>query len=146
MCELFYLCHHLDYGQLTYSRVICGGSSVTIPKLTTSIDFPKAYTSLNKPRALHVWKVKCSAGVFIRMYLWKGPSSEMRQCHFHFVFPLMPDKVVCVSTAHIWLQPLPGKPLYLCSKSASCWQRRNLHLQVCGKHWCLSTNINKSML
>lgn len=40
----------------------------------------------------------------------------------------------------IGLRSLPWKPIY---NSASCWQRMNLHLQVCGKHTCLSANINK---
>ncbi len=40
------------------------------------------------------------------------PSSEKLWCHF-YSFPVMPDKVAFVSTVLIWLQPLPGKPLYL---------------------------------
>ncbi len=41
------------------------------------------------------------------------PSSEKLWCHFNLVFPVMPDKVAFVNPVLIWLQPLPGKLLYL---------------------------------
>ncbi len=64
MCELFYLCYHLDYGQLTYSSVQCfpyielfvAARQSQYQNWPPQIDFPKglAYTSLNKLRALHI--------------------------------------------------------------------------------------------
>ncbi len=64
-------------------------------------------------------------------------SSEKLQCHFHLVFPVMPDEV-----AFERITLITGISR---SNSASCWQRNNLHLKVCGMHWCLSANMNKKL-
>ncbi len=64
------------------------------------------------------------------------PSSE--KLRFNLVFPVMPDKVAFERITLI--TAVTGKPIYL------PLQKTNLHLQVCGKHWCLSANITKSML
>ncbi len=57
----------------------------------------------------------------------------------------MPDKVAIVSApARLFdYSRYRGNRYISRYNSASCWQRMNLHLQVCGKRWCLSANINK---
>ncbi len=113
MSNLFNICYHLDYGHLTVSSVSHTLSyllrPVTISKLTTTNRFSKRLILGWINRALHVSKLKCSAGVLYECIIEKNrPSSEKHPCHFHFVFPVMPDKVALESTA-----PLPRKALYL---------------------------------
>ncbi len=104
----------LDYGHLTYSSVQCSlCRPVTLSKLTTTNRFSK------KPLhwinwALHISKIKCSAGVFIWMYLWKEPTI-FRKALMSFSF-----------------HRYRGNRFISCSNSASCWQRINLHLQSVG--------------
>lgn len=43
----------------------------------------------------------------------KGLYFVQKSFDVHFVLTVMPDKVAFVSSGLIWLQPLPGKPLYL---------------------------------
>ncbi len=115
MSNLLNCCYHLDYGQLTVSSVSHTLSyllrPVTISKLTTTNRFSKRLILGWLNRALHVSKLKCSAGVLYECIIEKNrPSSEKHTCNL--VFPVMPDKVALGSTALIWLQPLPRKALY----------------------------------
>ncbi len=71
-------------------------------------------------------------------------SSEKHRCHFNFVFSVMPDKVAFERITLI--TAVTGETIDISYyNSACCWQIINLHVQVGGKHWCLSANINKKL-
>ncbi len=147
---VFYYYYHLDYGHLTYSSVQCFPfinlfvAPIKISKLTATNRFSKRIIHGWINCELHVSKLKCKIkNVFLHECIFEKywASSKKLRCHFHFVFPAMPDKVAFERITLI--TAVTEKPLYFPLNSASCWHRINLHLQVCGKHWCLSANINK---
>ncbi len=86
--------------------------------------------------------------MFLYEYIFENnrPSSEKLRCHFHFVFPVMPDKVAFVSVVFIWLQLLPGKPRYLPLQKRLLLAENEFAFASLWEKLCPSANINKSML
>ncbi len=103
---LFNFCYHLDYGHLTVSSVSHTSSyllrPVTISKLTTTNRFSKRLILGWINRALHVSKLKCSAGV-------------LYECWEHSAY------LITAITGESAISPAPAAPPA---------GRMNLHLQV----------------
>ncbi len=107
--------------------LICGGPP-QYQNWPPQIDFPKALISLNKHEHC-TFKNQNPAWVFLYHCISEGIrlSSENFQCHFHFILHVMPDKAAFVSGALLCVQRYQGNLYFSHSKSASCWQRMNLH-------------------
>ncbi len=92
------------------------------------IDFPKGFRTvwlrwINMSTAR--FKFKTRSGCFIWMYLW---GTDCLQKSFHVIF-ILSDKVAFISQCCFVYSRYPGNRWFCRSKSASCWQRMNLHFQ-----------------
>ncbi len=61
------------------------------------------------------------------MFNCVSEGNRLFQWHFHFLLPVMLDKAAFMSAALLCVQLLPY--YFWCSKSATYWQRMNLHFK-----------------
>ncbi len=122
----------LSLGHLTYSSVqvfsinlvICGSPSLYQNWPAQIARFSKR---LRWNMSIAHFKIKMRRrGFYMNVSLKRTDRFQKSSISF-----CLSCNVAFVTEVLIWLQLLPGKPLYLHSNSASCWQRINLHLQVC---------------
>ncbi len=130
--SIYYYCHHLDYGHLTYSSVQWFPfidlfvAPITISKLTATNIFPEGLYLViyTEHGTFQHWN---AARVFLHECICENnqASSEKLRCRFNWVFPVMPAKAAferfTLITAVAWNHYISGSTAPPAGRETLLW-------------------------